>query len=132
MEKYTIASKSANFDLDANGLCLVQLLSFFDFSLLLTGDTDVSVLNMIEKEIGDVDILKVSHHGSETGTNNRFLNEITPEMAIISVGKDNKYGHPAKKVLVLLEEEKIRAFRTDKNGEVEIITDGEKWTLNTN
>ncbi len=132
VEKYTIASKSANFDLDANGLCLVQLLSFADFKLLLTGDTDISVLNRIEKEIGDVDILKVAHHGSKTGTNSQFLDEITPEIAIISVGKDNKYGHPTKEVLDLLEEKKIKTLRTDENGEVEIIVDREKWMLNAN
>ncbi len=126
LEKYTIASKSANFDLDANGLCLVQLLSFGDFNLLLTGDTDISILNRIEKEIGDIDVLKVAHHGSKTGTNMQFLNEIMPELAVISVGKDNRYGHPARQVLDLLEKENIKTLRTDKDGEVEIIVDG-KW-----
>jgi competence protein ComEC len=129
LEKYTIASKSAKFNLDANGFSLVQILSYESFRLLLTGDADASVLNGIENEIGDMDVLKVSHHGSKTGTNSEFLSSTTPELAVISVGKGNKYGHPAKQILNLLDQDGIKVLRTDKLGEIEIISDGEKWSM---
>jgi competence protein ComEC len=132
LEKYTIASKSANFSLDANGLCLVQLLSYGKFKLLLTGDVDVSVLNKVEDEIGDIDILKVSHHGSKTGTNQELLSVIKPEVAVVSVGKGNKYGHPAKQTLSFLNQARVRVFRTDKMGDVEIVSDGKSYNLTKN
>jgi competence protein ComEC len=130
LEKYIIASKSANFSLDANGLCLVQLLSYGKFKLLLTGDADISVLNKVEKEIGDIDVLKVSHHGSKTGTNPELLNSTTPELAVISVGKGNRYGHPAKQTLNFLTQFHIKTLRTDQVGDVEIVSDGKSYAIN--
>lgn len=67
------------------------------------------------------DILKVSHHGSSNGTNQKLLDAIQPKYAIISVGADNRYGHPHVKTLDLLNKFGIKLFRTDRDGTVEMV-----------
>ena len=75
-----------------------------------------------EKEILDkynlleIDVLKVGHHGSTTSSSIEFINEINPVYSIISVGKNNRYGHPNKEVLNNLEKSKI--YRTDMDGSI--------------
>lgn len=64
--------------------------------------------------ISDIDILKVGHHGSKTSSGKEFINEINPKYSIISVGKNNRYGHSNKEVLENLEDSKI--YRTDQDG----------------
>ena len=64
----------------------------------------------------DIDVLKVGHHGSKTSSCEEFINEIVPDYSIISVGKNNRYGHPNKEVIDNLEKSKI--YRTDQDGSV--------------
>ena len=64
----------------------------------------------------DIDVLKVGHHGSKTSSSKEFIDEINPKYSIISVGKNNKYGHPNKEVLDNLNESKI--YRTDQDGSI--------------
>ena len=66
--------------------------------------------------ISDIDVLKVGHHGSKTSSSIDFMNEINPKYSIISVGKNNRYGHPNKEVLNNLENTKI--YRTDQDGSI--------------
>jgi competence protein ComEC len=75
----------------------------------------------------DVDILKVAHHGSKTSSTREFLEEIRPEVSIISCGKKNKYGHPHAQTLEQLTAIGSQIFRTDKEGTIEIVTDGKKY-----
>ena len=88
------------------------------YKFMFMGDASSST----EKEIldkynlPDVDVLKVGHHGSKTSSSNEFINEINPKYSIISVGKNNRYGHPNKEVLDNLEKSKI--YRTDKQGSI--------------
>jgi competence protein ComEC len=73
-------------------------------------------------------VLKVGHHGSETSTTPEFLAVVDPQVAVISVGEDNRYGYPSAGVLERLEE-KLGAeniYRTDEQGTIEFITDGER------
>ena len=65
--------------------------------------------------------MKVGHHGSTTSTSQSFLNQIKPKYAIISVGKDNDYGHPKEKILQRLEKIGTEVFRTDECGTIEVI-----------
>ena len=65
-----------------------------------------------------IDVLKVGHHGSRTSSSSGFLDQITPEVAIISVGRNNRFGHPHKEVLERLEERNIAIFRTDIHGAI--------------
>jgi beta-lactamase superfamily II metal-dependent hydrolase len=115
--------------LDVNGFCLIQLLSYGNFKALLTGDAGSLVEDKIAAGVGKVDVLKVPHHGSKTGMSDYFLSQISPRLAIISVGANNRYGHPAKSALDLLKNHNVKTLRTDQNGEVEIITDGKTTTL---
>lgn len=109
---------------DKNSLSLVQLLTYKDFSVLLTGDVQYDVLNDILSRYPDVDILKVSHHGSDTGTDENTLKSHHIGMAVISVGYKNRYSHPHKSVLNLLEQYNVYYKRTDINGTVEVVSDG--------
>lgn len=67
------------------------------------------------------------HHGSKTGLNTEILDFLQPKLAVISVGNKNRYNHPAKLILEMLKEENIRILRTDKNGSIEIVSDGQRW-----
>lgn len=107
---------------------LVIKLTFKDFDVLFTGDAQTPVLEQVAKEIKDsIDVLQVPHHGSATGLSKDFLERINPKLAIISVGKKNTYGLPNKSVLDILEEGKVKYLRTDKRGDVEIVSDGKRW-----
>lgn len=118
-----------NANLDLNGLSVIQILEYENFKALLTGDAGVVVEDLIAEEAGDVDFLKVPHHGSKTGISSYFLSVIKPEFAAISLGAKNKYGHPAKTSLDLLKEHNVKILRTDLNGEIEIISDGKSYLI---
>ena len=89
-----------------------------NYKFLFMGDAGIEVEeDLIEKyKLQDIDVLKVGHHGSKTSSGKEFINEINPKYSIISVGKNNRYGHPNKEVLDNLKESKI--YRTDKDGGV--------------
>ena len=82
------------------------------------GDAVVEVEeDLIEKyNLQDIDVLKVGHQGSKTSSSKNFINKIEPKYSIISVGKNNKYGHPNESVLNNLENFKI--YRTDQDGSI--------------
>ena len=85
---------------------------------LFMGDAGIEVEEgLIEKyNLNDIDVLKVGHHGSKTSSSENFINEISPKYSIISVGKNNRYGHPNKDILNNLEGSKI--YRTDEDGSI--------------
>ncbi|MCX6779077.1 MAG: ComEC/Rec2 family competence protein [Candidatus Magasanikbacteria bacterium] len=111
-----------------NNSSIVFKLVYDQTSFLFTGDAEV----VVEKELlaGGVDlkadVLKVGHHGSNSSTSEEFLKKVAPESAIISVGKDNDFGHPHLRTLRRLERHNSKIFRTDKVGAVEFVSDGEK------
>ena len=71
---------------------------------------------MNKYNLPDIDVLKVEHHGSRTSSSKEFIDEINPRYSIISVGKNNRYGHPNDNVLDNLEDSKI--YRTDQDGSI--------------
>jgi competence protein ComEC len=77
------------------------------------------------------DVLKVGHHGSDTSTTTAFLAKVDPDYAIISVGKDNTYGHPKDTTVAKLNSSGAKAYRTDTQGTIIVTTDGSKITVNT-
>ncbi len=129
VQNSTSNSPSEAKNLDLNGFSVVQLLSYGSFKALLTGDAGVMVEDKIAKETGKIDVLKVPHHGSKTGMSDFFLKEISPSLGVISVGAKNLYGHPGQEALTLLRNNNIKILRTDKDGEVEIVSDGKSWQL---
>jgi len=78
-------------------------------------------------------VLKVAHHGSATSTTTEFLAVVNPEVAVISVDEDNPYGHPTSEVMERLEDRisSENIYRTDRQGTIEFITDGEKLWVKT-
>ncbi len=93
---------------EQNRYSLVLRATYGDTSVLLTGDTTAQEEDQYAALSGDVDVLKVAHHGSRTSTQIRFLETTYPETAVISVGEDNTYGHPHPIVLQRLSESKSR------------------------
>ena len=86
--------------------------------------------DILEKyNLKDIDVLKVGHHGSGTSSSEEFINNIVPKYSIISVGKNNKYGHPNKEVLNRLENTKI--YRTDKQGSIMFKIKNDKLKIET-
>ena len=88
------------------------------YKFMFMGDAGVTTeREIIDKyNLSDIDVLKVGHHGSRTSSGKEFINEINPRYSIISVGKNNRYGHPNKEVLDNLDESKI--YRTDLDGSI--------------
>jgi competence protein ComEC len=118
---------------DANNLSAILKLDFGEISFLFTGDVYESTeRKLVEKgiDIGS-DILKVGHHGSKTSTCEEFVREVLPEVAVISAGKDNNYGHPHKETLDTLAKYDITIFRTDLQGDIKIISDGKNYGIST-
>lgn len=98
---------------------------------LFMGDAGVEVEeDLIENyNLQNIDVLKVGHHGSKTSSGKEFINEINPKYSIISVGKNNRYGHPNKEVLNNLSDSKI--YRTDQNGSVMFKIKNNKLKIET-
>ena len=94
--------------------------SRIDYRILMTGDAEKNELKSIVDNglVGDIDILKIGHHGSKNGIYEPTLDKLSPEVAFISCGLHNRYGHPAKSIIELLENRNIDIYRTDTNGEV--------------
>ena len=79
---------------------------------------------------GRVDLLKVGHHGSRGSTGDELLDSLRPLAAVVSVGR-NDYGHPAPATLARLAAHQVRVFRTDRDGEVTVTTDGRSMTISS-
>ena len=77
----------------------------------------------------EIDVLKAGHHGSKTSSGKEFINEINPKYSIISVGKNNRYGHPNKEVLNNLDDSKI--YRTDRDGSIMFKIKNDKLRVET-
>ncbi len=119
-------------DEDLNNMSVVAKITYGDASFLITGDCSFDEEDDIMDNYYnylDCDVLKVGHHGSAGSTSADWLEAIEPEIAVISVGKGNSYGHPKKKVLSLLEDFDCTVYRTDKNGSIVFETDGESILL---
>lgn len=107
--------------LEANESSVVLLVRWRGFEALLTGDAYVEVERDLMDQVGDIDVLKVGHHGSETSTDPDFLATVRPEIAVISVGRRNRYGHPAPAVLRRLRAAGAEIARTDLHGDVRLL-----------
>ena len=119
---------------DINNGSIVVVVRHGRFAALLTGDAEEPIEAALVGRglVTDVDVLKVGHHGSASSTTPALLAAATPEVAIISAGVDNEYGHPAPRTLDALAADGDRAvLRTDLDGDVEISTDGRTYRVRT-
>ena len=101
------------------------------YKFLFMGDAGVEVEeDLLEKyNLKNIDVLKVGHHGSKTSSGQKFIDEINPKYSIISVGKNNRYGHPNDSVLDNLENSKI--YRTDRDGSIKFKIKNNKLQAET-
>ena len=119
---------------DLNNASVVAKITYGNVSFLFTGDAETSSESeMLEQNAAklNADILKVGHHGSSTSSSVKFLAAVSPEVAVVSVGLYNEYGHPHAEVVSRLEDIDAAIYRTDKNGRVVIYTDGTKYEIQT-
>lgn len=117
-----LSPQSENIADNMNDNSIVAKFEAYNFSILFTGDASEKIEKELIKEKINLksDILKVSHHGSKTGTSEEFLKSVKPKIALIGVGENNKFGHPTKDVIKRLTENKIKIYRTDTDGEIRI------------
>ena len=115
---------------DVNDYSVVTRLDCGDIEFLFTGDAEAPAESIISGPV-DAEILKVGHHGSDSSSSAAFLSRVKPEVAIISVGADNSYGHPAKGALERLQQAGAKVYRTDLNGNIVIETDGKTYSVRT-
>ena len=101
------------------------------YKFMFMGDASVTTEHEIldKYNLSDIDVLKVGHHGSRTSSSKEFINEINPKYSIISVGKNNRYGHPNKEILDNLNNSKI--YRTDENGSIMFKIKNNKLKIET-
>ncbi|HKQ91579.1 MAG TPA: ComEC/Rec2 family competence protein [Blastocatellia bacterium] len=114
-----------------NANSIVLRLSYGNFSMLFTGDAETETEDLIMESGATLraQVLKVGHHGSRYATSARFLDAVAPEAAVISCAADNRYGHPARQTLDRLRKAGVKIYRTDLNGEIAIVADGNKFEI---
>lgn len=118
---------------DVNEQSLVFRLSYGSFSMLFCADAGLKAEQQILSSRYDVasTVLKVGHHGSRFSTSEHFLDCVHPDLALLSAGKGNRFGLPSSQTVSLLESKGIPLFRTDRDGTIELVTDGNVWSVST-
>lgn len=117
---------------DKNNSSIVMKIKYGETTFLFTGDAErEEEQTLLNKGLLKSDVLKVGHHGSDTSTSYQFLREVMPEYAVISVGKDNPYGHPTQAVLSRLRDAGAKVYRTDLQGDVIMKSDGRAISVTT-
>lgn len=117
---------------DRNGHSEVLLAEYGDFSMLLMGDLGTegeAEIAEVWDEKKKVQILKAGHHGSSTSSSELFLDTVRPQIAVLSYGKDNSYGHPHPEVIERLEERGIASWATEEQGMITVRTDGKELEI---
>ncbi|MFW5703167.1 MAG: ComEC/Rec2 family competence protein [Candidatus Dojkabacteria bacterium] len=111
---------------DPNAASLGMLIEYGSFRFLAAGDipSEVEELLLEMYDLSGVDLFKLSHHGSKTSSSKEFLEMLSPKRAVIQVGAENTYGHPAPEVLQNLAEVGVEVHRNDEQGELIFRTDG--------
>ncbi len=116
-----------------NNDSLVLRMHYGNETFLLPGDAEKQVerdiLSENSAEAMRADVLKVGHHGSKNSTTPEFLAAVRPRFGIISAGEDNLFGHPSPELLERLENAGVRILRTDRDGAVHVLTDGERLEI---
>lgn len=112
---------------DSNDQSIVAKLVFNEICFIFTGDASKEVEMKIVQKYGtdlDCEVLKVGHHGSHTSTEEKFIGFVSPEYAVISSGRENKFGHPHKETLETLSKFPIQIKNTAESGTITFVSDG--------
>jgi competence protein ComEC len=112
-----------------NNASVVSKVSYKNFAALLPGDLekDKQAKLLETRQDFSAQVFKIPHHGSDTAANQPFLEAVSPKLAIISVGKDNKYGLPGQMIFEILKKINTQVLQTSQNGTIKVETDGEKF-----
>ena len=113
--------KDANFP-DTNDYSIIIKLTVGNKTFLFTGDAPTSAI--LDSNPGHIDVLKLSHHGSRTGTTEQLVHKLSPTYAVLSYAVDNPYGHPMQSVLNALHKHSVEVWGTGANGTITITCDG--------
>lgn len=118
---------------EENNNSVVMLITADTTSFLMTGDAEKAVEKEILEKYPELTatILKAGHHGSKTSSHNKFVDRLDSEAAVISVGKDNNYGHPTQEVLDIFQQHDISCYRTDLDGIITIDCYKNSYTVST-
>ncbi|MGL5677205.1 MAG: ComEC/Rec2 family competence protein [Cellulosilyticaceae bacterium] len=119
----TLEVVSAATSEDPNNTSLVILMTNGKDRALFTGDAEADIEKSL-LSLGDIDLLKVGHHGSHSSSSPSFMKALTPDYAVITVGSGNKYGHPHRETMSLLKDMQIPVYRTDENGTIIFTSTG--------
>ena len=116
-----------------NNMSVVLKITYGGTEFLFQGDAETKIENdLLRSDYDiDVDVLKSGHHGSKTSSSEKYLDVVTPKVAIISSGAGNNYGHPNGNILERLESDDIPTFVTSLDGDITVSSDGEKITVYT-
>lgn len=123
--KCTILNSGDTSKVSDNNSSIVLQLDYGETNCLFMGDAESEVEENVTWN--DIDILKVSHHGSKDATSLTFLEKVKPEYSIISVGKDNSHNHPSNETLSNLNAVNSTIYRTDENGTIILTSDGTNY-----
>lgn len=119
---------------DVNEGSLVMVVSYKDFDILLTGDVqgyEQIALTKGDNDLSDIDVLHIPHHGSKNSYNEKWYDAFDPDAVMISVGKDNSYGHPDPDIISYWQNRDVKVFRTDIDGSIKIEYDGKNIFYDT-
>ena len=125
-----ILLRNTRSDLNSNSVVIRMLHGNNCF--LFTGDAEEPTEDqLVRQDIGTCQVLKVAHHGSNHSSTTHFLEEVEPKIAVISLGANNRYGHPGEDAMTRLERTGAEIYRTDTMGTVTITSDGENLQVET-
>lgn len=119
-----------------NDNSIVLRIKYKEICILFTGDIEINAEEKIFKKYKKLNqkivsnILKVPHHGSQTSSTEKFLNLVSPEVAIVFCGKNNRFGFPHREIIKRYKDFGIEIYRTDLDGNIEIIIDGKDYIIN--
>ena len=137
-EKYQLGSAeieilAVNTSEESNDTSIVLKIKYGETSFLFVGDAEEETEKFLVDSNVDLSatVLKIGHHGAATSTSEDFLEKISPEYAVVSVGENNDYGHPSEGVMLRLKDAEITVFRTDMQGDIYCSSDGKNVTFNT-
>ncbi|MCI5914739.1 MAG: MBL fold metallo-hydrolase [Christensenella sp.] len=133
-----ILSPFEGVDYNAEGMnnwSIVLRVQYGETSILLTGDAEAYAEGVMRANLKDQDlcatVLKLGHHGGSTSSTEAFLTAVSPEIAVVSAGAGNDYGHPHRETLALLAKYGIPLYRTDESGTIKLMLDGSGVSVET-
>jgi competence protein ComEC len=129
--KVEVLNPQPKFFDEINDNSVVVLMTYKNVSFLFAGDTQLNAETMYAKYLKNVTVLKVAHHGSLTSTGAYLISKTHPKVSVISVGRDNPYGHPDAATIRRLVNDGSKVYRTDTNGTISITTNGENYSVIT-